>query len=83
MKFIIFLIDDIIFRPIHNFMFDIKEGWKMFRGHYRIEPIVYSKTLIKYSDIVTRRRRFIDENAVKRLTKAIVEFNKEVEAVNY
>jgi hypothetical protein len=66
-----------------NLFFRIKEGWKMFTGQYRIEPLNYSKTLLKYSDILVRRRRSPEGKKVTKLLKVILEFNRLVEEVNY
>ena len=63
--------------------YKIKEVWKMFRGYYRIEPIPYSKTMMKFVDILSRRRRSVDADQIKRITKAIMDFNEEVESINY
>ena len=66
-----------------NKIFEIKEGYKMLTGQYRIEPIVYSKTIMRYSDILVRRRRYVDEKKLARLIKAIETFNRLVEEINY
>ena len=68
---------------MNNFIFDIKEGWKMFRGFYRIKTLDYSKILIKYGEILTRRRYRVEPEKFKKLMKTILEYNRLIEEVNY
>lgn len=65
-----------------NLLFRVKEGWKMFSGHYRIERID-GKVLMKYTEILVRRRRRIKPKRVEKLVRAIRDFNEIVEEVNY
>ena len=67
---------------MRNFIFNLKERIRLIRGYYRIEPIDY-KVIVKYGDIVARRRKWLNERDTARLMKAIDTFNREVEKVNY
>jgi len=68
---------------IKNKIFEIKDGYKMFSRQYRIDPIDYPKTIIKYNNILVRRKRMLEEKKVARLVKAIENFNRLVEEINY
>ena len=64
-------------------MWEIKDGWKMLRRQYRIDTLDTFKILRRYGDILSRRKRLIDEKKAARLMKTIETFNRLVEEVNY
>jgi len=68
---------------VRNLLYRLKRNWKTLLGHYRIDRIDYGKILMKYSEILVRRRRRIRPKTIEKLTRAIRDFNEVVEEINY
>ena len=83
MKYIKRFINDLLYGypAFSNLRFGIKENIKERLGYYRMKELSGFDLMMKYGEILTHKRRFVEPKNIKKLLKAVQDYNSVIKNI--